>query len=121
MKLKFDNPEETYELLYVNLGGRGIRDMTAVSDGILVVAGPVGDGPGSYQLYHWDGRDTVPGKNLDEGEIGQLHLLGEFNPPRDGKAEGIVVLGEGSGSYELIVLYDGVSAGGGKRFRAAMP
>ncbi len=52
MKLKFDAPKETYELLYVNLGGRGIRDIIHVSNGFLIVAGPVGDGPASYQLYH---------------------------------------------------------------------
>lgn len=63
MKLKFDEPEGTYQLLYVQLGGRGIRDITSVSDGFLIVAGPVGDGPASFQLYHWNGRDVIPGKD----------------------------------------------------------
>ncbi len=52
MKLKFDAPERTYELLYINLGGLGIRDMAGVSDGFLILAGPVGDSNALHQLYH---------------------------------------------------------------------
>ena len=35
MKLKFDDPKGTYDLLYINLDGRGILGMTSVSDGLL--------------------------------------------------------------------------------------
>ena len=54
MTRKFDDPADTHDLLFVRLGGRGLRSLACVSDGFLNIAGPVGDGPGSYQLYHWD-------------------------------------------------------------------
>jgi hypothetical protein len=121
IKLKFNDPEGTYELLYVNLGGRGIRDITTVSDGFLIVAGPLGDGPASYQLYHWDGRDTVPGKDRVKADIGVTRLLGEISPPANSKAEGIVVLQEQANHYELIIVYDGIDRGGAQRFNVARP
>jgi hypothetical protein len=73
------------------LGGRGIRDLTAVSDGFLLLAGPVGDGSDFYQLYHWNGRDVLPGSNVKDDEQGKLQLLGEITPPSEGKVEGVAV------------------------------
>jgi hypothetical protein len=121
IRLKFDDPESIYELLYVNLGGRGIRDISRVSDGFLIIAGPPGDGPASYQLYHWDGRDTVPGKDRVSEEIGVTSLLGEISPPDNGKAEGIVILQEQPKRYEFIIVYDGIDRGGAQRFSVARP
>ena len=102
--------------MYINSGGRGIRDITRVSDGFLIVAGPVGDGPASYQLYHWDGKDTVPGKDIAAKNIGKLCLLGEIWRPNGSKVEGIVVLQEKKTSYELIFVYDGVEKEGAQLF-----
>jgi len=100
MKLEFEDPED-YELLYVDLGGRGIRDITSVSDGFLLIAGPIGDGSASYQLYHWDGKDMIPGKDHNPEDLGKLTLLGEIappvstEPPARAKAEGIVLAQDG--------------------------
>ena len=69
LKLKFDNPENTASLLWVNFGGGGIRDMARVDDGFLVISGPVGDGPGAFSVHHWDGRDMIPGKERAPAEI----------------------------------------------------
>lgn len=124
MKLKFEDPED-YELLYVNLGGRGIRDITSVSNGFLLIAGPVGDGPASYQLYHWDGKDMIPGKDRDPEDLGKLTLLGEIappvstEPPARAKAEGIVVLAQDGPEYDLILVYDSAANGGAQRFRVS--
>ncbi|MCI5162920.1 MAG: DUF3616 domain-containing protein [Candidatus Electrothrix sp. AX5] len=107
MKLKFDDPEKTNELLYVQLGGRGIRDITKISDGFLVLAGPVGDGEDSYQLYYWDGQSVIPGKDLKDGEQGRVHLLGNVIPPEKGKLEGVAVLREKEAGYQLVFAYDG--------------
>lgn len=106
MKLEFADPPKN-ELLYVRLDGYGIRAMTSVSDGFLIIAGPVGDRSASYQLYHWSGQDLVPGRNRPS-EIGMIQLLGEIDPPEEGKAEGVAVLQEDSGNYDLLVVYDGV-------------
>ena len=114
MKLKFDNINSTYdpnayEVLYIQLGGRGIRDITSVSRGFLILAGPVGDGAASYQLYHWDGKDIIPGNDRRPQDIGNISLLCEIATPEDGKAEGIVDLStDGDTSYNLIIVYDGV-------------
>ena len=108
MKLKFDDAEKTNELLYVNLNGRGIRDIASVSDGFLILAGPVGGNTMSYQLYHWNGMDVIPGKDRKAKEIGRLKLLGEIEPPMNGKAEGISVVKEDEQQYKLLMIYDGV-------------
>ncbi len=110
MKLKFDDPENTYELLYINLNGQGIRGMTSVSDGFLIVAGSVAAGLNSFQLYYWDGRDVIPGKDRVAGEIGKIRLLGGIHPPKNGKAEGIITIWEKSDLYNLIIVYDGVKS-----------
>ena len=119
MRLRFDDPEETYELSYVNLAGLGVRSIASVSDGFLIVAGPVGDGPGAYQLFHWDGKDMVPGADLDPAEVGRVNLLGEIEPPGDGKAEGVVILEESAQAYDLIVVFDGIEKPLAQRFQVA--
>jgi hypothetical protein len=114
MKFRFDDPENSSELLYVQLGGRGIRDITAVSDGFLLLSGSVGDGKESYQLYHWDGKDVVPGNDLKEGELGSLRCIGEIIPPQEGgnekKVEGIAVLQEEKNRYNIVIAYDGAES-----------
>lgn len=118
MKLKFDNPQDSYVLLFVDMGGRGIRDIASVSGGFLILAGPVGDGPGSYQLYFWDGNDMVPGSNRRTEDVGHVTLLGELIPPENGKAEGVVVLSPPhDATYDLVIVYDGAQNGGAQRFR----
>ncbi len=82
--------------------------MDSMSDGFLIVAGPVAAGPNSFQLYHWDGRDVIPGKDRAAGEIGKIRLLGGIHPPKNGKAEGIITIREKSDLYNLIIVYDSV-------------
>ncbi|WP_417913604.1 DUF3616 domain-containing protein [Candidatus Electronema sp. JM] len=107
LRLRWEEPEQ-YELLYVRLGGRGIRDLATVADGFLILAGPVGDGTDSYQIYHWNGKDTVPGKDRRPEDMGRLCLLGEIAPPdEDSKAEGLAVLEERQDSWQLVIAYDG--------------
>ncbi len=107
LKLRWEEPEQ-YELLYVRLGGRGIRDIAAVSDGFLILAGPGGSGSESYQIYHWNGKDTVPGKDRKTKDQGKLRLLGEIPmPDENSKAEGLAVLEEREDSWQLVIAYDG--------------
>ncbi|MCB0128631.1 MAG: DUF3616 domain-containing protein, partial [Caldilineaceae bacterium] len=103
-----------HELLYVELGGYGIRAMASVRDGFLIVAGPVGDGPGGYPVYYWDGHDVIPGRERD-APIGQVIKLADLPAPAEGKAEGISVLQETGTHYECIVVYDGVTKGSAQR------
>jgi Protein of unknown function (DUF3616) len=110
LKCQFAKPVTQADLVFVNLGGRGIRDLTRVSNGFLILAGPVGDGPGSYQVYFWDGEDCILGSRTS-GRIGQIELLGEIPVYENAKAEGIALLKESPFDYEVIVVFDGVENG----------
>ena len=61
--------DSKYELRYVNLNGNGIRDLVAIDDGFLVLAGAVGDGITPYQIYFWDGQDVIPGTDRTPGNM----------------------------------------------------
>lgn len=115
--LDFDKPKK-YKLRFIQLGGRGIRSLEAVRDGLLAIAGPVGDGDASYQLYFWDGEDTMPDHGVSEG---RLQLLTELQTPPAAKAEGLLVLGEDDTSWELMVIFDSAPHGAPARLRVAKP
>ena len=112
--------KEKKGLRLLNLGGRGVRDIARLpSPGdelyFLVLAGPVGDGPASYIVYQWDGRDTVPGTDKPYAhkhltplcELPMSNNLSEAS----GKPEGIAVLKASDDSVEFIVVHDGVMNG----------
>jgi len=117
LQLPFDKPEQNYQRLHLKLEGRGIRDITAVSDGFLVLAGPVGDEALSYRLLHWNGKDCIPGK--ERSDAGKLKLLTEITPPVGGKAEGVSVISETTTKYNLIVVFDGVKKGAPRHYTIA--
>ncbi|WP_254507943.1 DUF3616 domain-containing protein [Anatilimnocola floriformis] len=111
------------EVLFVDLGGRGVRDLAHVSNGVVILAGPMGDGPGSYRLYWWDGEDHVPGVGSPAKKTG-LRLIGDLPPPVSStgvvqtaaKAEGLAVLKDEGKRWEILVVYDGLKQGQASRF-----
>jgi hypothetical protein len=112
LKFKFDDHVTTASLLFVNLGGGGIRDMASFNGGILIISGPVGDGPGSYRVHYWNGQDMIPGKDREKTKD-YVSELGEIDAPRKGKAEGILVLDpDDDCSSRFMIVYDGVKNGG---------
>ena len=54
------------DALALDLGGRGVRAMTRVADGYLVVGGPTAD-DGSFVLFHWRGGDDTPQRAATAG------------------------------------------------------
>jgi len=113
---KFREKDIEYELLFVNLGGRGIRDIIRLGeDEFLILAGPIGDGPGSYRVFLWNGKDCVPGTDKPDA-LANAEPLCDL-PERDGKAEGIGVLDRNDEEYELLIVYDGVEDGGATIYR----
>ena len=80
-----------YELRFINLDGRGIRDILSVVEGFLLIAGPMGDGLDPYELFFWDGSDLVPGTDRPISPQ-QLYSFGQLTPPLGAKAEGITLL-----------------------------
>ena len=101
----FDKPNGN-DVRYVQLGGRGICDLVDVSDGILVLAGPSGDGEEGYRLWHWNG---VCG--LASPDDCKLKPLTGLPAEPVGKLEGLILLKEKSGRYELLLLSDGPRGG----------
>ncbi|HEV7259463.1 MAG TPA: DUF3616 domain-containing protein [Bosea sp. (in: a-proteobacteria)] len=112
------------ELFTVALGkGRAIRDLIAVSDGILVLAGPDDDKRNeklSYTVSRWNGangNDNIkPLATLDLGSVPRRDCEEKIEL-KDIKPEAITVLADKPGeAYQAIVFSDGLCDGGGLRF-----
>lgn len=116
LEFEFSKPIAHHRVLYVKLQGRGVRDMVAVKEGFLILAGPVGDGGQSYQIYLWNGEDIVCGENRPDAAKG-LVLLGDV--PMDtlgAKAEGITVISQSDSAYIVLMAFDGIENGGLQRY-----
>ena len=107
MVLEFDRPKH-YELRFVRLDGQGIRDMVALRDGFLILAGPVNDAPGPFCLWWWDGGDQVPGSDHD---VRAAVPLGAVTTSGGAKAEGLALLAEHDDGADVMVVYDTDTAG----------
>jgi hypothetical protein len=91
----------------------GIRDLAAVSDGFLVLAGPAlpeEDGsPGSGAAFHWR-------------EDGTLTKLRDVGLRQDGiKPEVLLLLGITATSYRIVVMHDGVPGGSPLEYQISKP
>jgi hypothetical protein len=115
MVLSFDEPR-SYELLFVRLGGRGIRAMAPVSDGFLVMAAFERPQGRPFELYLWDGEDQVPG---NDAPASVLRRLAEWPLQIAGDAEALVVLAETDDAYSIVVVHD--NSPGGSPTRARIP
>lgn len=116
----FDRPEQG-ELRLVQLDGLGIRELIATRDGLLVLAGSVGEESAPIRAYYWDGKDQTPGSDV---KVTPAQKLGTIPPPpNDGsaKAEGLVLLGETATHWDVLAIYDGAKDGAPTRFRLRKP
>jgi Protein of unknown function (DUF3616) len=112
----WDDPDAA-EVRYVQLDGRGIRDLVAVDDGFLILAGPVGDADGSYRVHFWNGRDGLAAR----GDDARAQRLAEFSELEGGKPEGLAVLATLGRTYELLLVRDGLRSGAPTRWTLARP
>lgn len=97
-------------LRFVNLKGLGIRDMTAVHGGFLILAGPVGEGQPDFRIFFWNGVDALPGQG--RLEIPVVMELGELTLPKpDAKPEGLAVLSEDDQKFDVFIVFDGLANG----------
>lgn len=112
--LDFDDPR-SYELRLVDLDGRGIRGMDAVTGGFLLLAARERGDDGTA-VYFWDGADQLPGAGRAFVPALQLGTL----PPGGGASpEGIAVLAEAPEHWEALVVRDG--SAGALRVRIPRP
>lgn len=90
----------------VGLGkNTGIRDLAAVSGGLLILSGPV-QKKGDYAIHHLDLR----GDSLSKLQTLKM-------PEKDAKAETLLLLGETDTVYDVLVMYDGIADGGPREYR----
>jgi hypothetical protein len=90
--------------------GIGIRDIAALREGFILIAGRSGDEESvrAFTLYHWAG----PG--------GALARIGDL-PSATGKAEGLMVLHETDTAVDVLVLFDGAENGAPTQFQIMKP
>lgn len=112
---KFKQKSLSYDIRFINMEGRGVRGLESVSNGFLVLAGPVGDGFTSYRLYFWDGQNCIGGEDAPDA-LQHIKGLCEIPTPAGAKAEGIHLVEETANLYRFIIVYDGLPKGGATEF-----
>ena len=85
-----------------------IRDLAAVNDGILILAGPTRDETVPFSIWFWDGVGTtaMPLRTLDLSSV-----------KKGAKAEILLPLEEDSSNIRVLVMFDGVENGGAVSFK----
>jgi hypothetical protein len=97
----FDGGGAQHRLLRLPLGpGRGVRDLAAFEDGILILAGPGACQCGTYAIYSWDGASE---------NVKLLSELTQFDPER--KPEGLLPLDRNGMKLRVLILFDGDEEG----------
>ena len=100
----FGNASPAARLHRLPLGeGRGVRDLAAFGDGVLVLAGPTASDPGPYAIYWWDGES-------DEVRL-LKDLAGIVGANGERKAEGLLPLDEGASGLRVLILFDSEKEG----------
>jgi hypothetical protein len=111
----FGGADPTPQLSRLALGAhRGIRDMVAVKDGFLLLAGP-DDGKTqgvAWTISLWDGKNSGPLATPRLLATLDLSAVALRACDVDLKPEAITVLAEGAQSYQVLVLSDGMCDGG---------
>lgn len=92
----------------VELGDNaGIRDVAAIEDGILILAGPTQEETVPYTIWHWsDADDSLK-------PLATLDLTG-VDP--NAKAEILLPLDVSAASIRVLVMFDGLENGGPRSF-----
>ena len=123
-KALFEGGPADPKLFNVALGkGRSIRDLIAVSDGILVLAGPDDDEDNEkrgFTVSRWNGQggqdNLKPLATLDLDGVPRRNCSEKIKR-KEIKPEALAVLGDKPGQpYQAVVFSDGLCDGGALRF-----
>jgi hypothetical protein len=98
---------KSVKTLYLPLAGRGIRGMSEMASDFLLLTGAVGDQELSYQVYRWDGENSLPSQSVSKTALRHLCDL----PPMAGKPEGIQFLQKTATNVEFMIVQDGLKNG----------
>ena len=110
LKIKLDKKDfkiKSTKTLYLHLDGSGIRGISTMPNGYLVLSGAVGDQPLPYHVYIWNGKNQLLGSNQEPNSLKMLCEL----PLSNGKPEGIQFIKEQQKSIEFIIVEDGLQNG----------
>lgn len=100
----FGGQPPAHRLFRLPLGGLGVRDLAVYRDKILILAGPVRNGPGRYAVFSWDGDSE------DVRLLGNLDGLSDDEGKR--KPEALLPLDRtASGRLRILILSDGPKEG----------
>lgn len=100
----FGERQPMYRLFRLPLDGLGVRDLALYRDKILILAGPMQNGPGRYAVFSWNGDD----ENVEL--LGALDGLSDDEGKR--KPEGLLPLDKtASGRLRVLILSDGPKEG----------
>jgi hypothetical protein len=107
-----DSPisESDVRVISLPLGpGRGIRDLTSLKDGrLLVLSGPAQDAQLPFEIHILD---------IVDGSSALLGTLSALIDAPDAKAETIVVLSQQDNIADVVVMFDGLQNGGPREYR----
>ncbi|WP_334419007.1 MULTISPECIES: DUF3616 domain-containing protein [unclassified Bradyrhizobium] len=106
----FGGTGTAHRLFRLSLGeGRGVRDLASFGELILILAGPVADGPGSYAVYSWDGDSE------------NVKLLSELSFSRSRKPEALLPLEKRGSKLRVLIVFDGDKEGAPTPVNVAAP
>jgi hypothetical protein len=83
--------------------GRGVRDLAALDDGFLILAGPSADEDGSFAVYWWDGQSESVRLLTD-----LARLVGKKGKR---KAEALLPLDNEPSGLRVLIMFDGEKEG----------
>lgn len=90
--------------------GKGVRDLAAIGDELVVLAGPIGDedrdhlAEGAYRLFRWNPQTDALREIFVVPTSTRTNSDGEIKP---NKAEAILPIGMDDGQVEMLVIFDG--------------
>jgi uncharacterized protein DUF3616 len=97
----FNGGGAQHKVFQLPLGpARGVRDLVAYEDGILILAGPGACQCGSYAIYSWDGASD---------NVTLLSELDQFDSAR--KPEALLPLDRTKKKLRVLILFDGDEEG----------